>query len=180
MPIYRLAQGMNPDGLPFLFEGNAYLADGTPLTKSDRQGRVTPAEETFAINKTTCSGGVIGLAERRAGIEALARALDKRDAVRAPLLLLFLQIDPAFHKPRGPSGGQFASGQEAGSSTELPPGFQHVAQLIDVQVASTYKEGIPGNEKIDSAHRTVIKAVYTAILLVDHEGFRPGMPGYGQ
>jgi len=110
MRMYRLGDGVNTDGWPFLFEGHAYLADGTPLTESDRDGRVVPAQAALAMSKATCSGGLIKLAERSKGIEALARALNEGDAVRAPLVLLHLQIDSPgtvakynpFHKPPGP------------------------------------------------------------------------------
>ncbi len=51
MRMYRLADGLNAEGWPFLSEGHAYLADGTPLTESDRHGRTVPAFSTLVINK---------------------------------------------------------------------------------------------------------------------------------
>jgi hypothetical protein len=185
MRIYRLAEGVNVDGLPFLFEGNAYLADGTPLTETDRFGRIVPALATLATTKSTCAGSLWGLAERGAGIEALARALNARDSVRAPLVL-HLRIDPVdrfakynpFHKPPGPGGGQFTNSPEAGGSPAHDPSFQHVGQSLNVGVTSNWVNGIYGPE-MDKAHEKALGLVRMAALIAGNVGFKPGMPGYG-
>jgi hypothetical protein len=142
MQTYRLGDGVNEEGLPFLLARHAYLADGTPLTECDSDGRIVPARAMLDTAKATCSGGRVRIAERQHGVEALARALNDGDLVRAPLLLLFLQIDPAsdpaediakynpWHKPHGPGGGQFTSGPGAG--------FQNVAQDMHVRYSTTY------------------------------------------
>src|SRR5690349_18142881 len=118
MRMYRLGDRINADGWPFLFEGQAYLADGTPLTEYDDEGRIVPAHGALSTMEKVCSNGQLTLADRRSGIEALARALGKAEPVRASILLLQLQINSApvlakynpFHKPPGPGGGQFATG----------------------------------------------------------------------
>ncbi len=69
MPTYRLGEGANAQGWPYLRGGHAYLADGMPLTEADPYGRVKPAQATLAKSKATCSGGLIGLADRQNGIE---------------------------------------------------------------------------------------------------------------
>jgi hypothetical protein len=84
-----------------------------------------------------------------------------------------------FHKPRGPGGGQFASGPQAGSSSAPRAGFHQVAQDMHVRLDSTYKPGVPGNEDIDIAHAVVTDMIYSAILTIGNAGFRPGMPDYG-
>jgi hypothetical protein len=184
MLTYRLAEGTNPDGLPFISEGHAYLADGTPITEVDYFGRVVPAWQSLAVSKATCSGGVKPLSSCRNGTEALARALESDDPVRASLILLLMRIDPTdvvakfnpFHKPDGPGGGQFTSGP----SSHLPPGFQQVATGMGITFVSTYREGLPGNEKIDIIHKMLVLEIHKAILAVTTLGFRAGMPGYGQ
>ncbi len=186
MPTYRLGEGANAQGWPYLRGGHAYLADGMPLTEADPYGRVKPAQATLAKSKATCAGGLIGLPDRQNGIEALARALDKGDAVRASLLLLFLQIDPPvtvvkynpYHRPPGPGGGQFTSGSQSGRSSPRDPGFQHVGQTLNVAVNSTYEYGKYGPE-IDAAHKQALLMVYIATTAVGRLGFRPGMPDYG-
>jgi hypothetical protein len=183
MRTYRLGEGINGEGLPFLLARHAYLADGTPLTECDTEGRIVPARAMIDTSKATCSGGLLGIAERHRGVEALARALNDGDLVRAPLLLLFLQIDPApdpsediakynpWHKPHGPGGGQFTTGPGAG--------FQNIAQDMHVRFSSTYQSGV-NDPTIDLAHQLVMALVAKAILTVSQMNFRPGMPGYGQ
>ncbi len=187
MRMYRIAEGLNTDGLPFFFEGNAYLADGTPLTEYDPSGRIVPALATMVAKKATCSGGLMVLAERQRGIEAPARALEAQDFVRAPLVLLHLQIDPTdsvgkynpFHKPDGPGAGQFASDPAAGSQSTKPAGFQEVGQSLNVGVNSTYVNGINGPE-MDKAHAQALALVRMATFIVGKLNFKPGMPTYGQ
>lgn len=133
--MYCLGDGANAEGWPFLLARHAYLADGTPLTEYDRDGRIVASQEALGSVAKICSGGCLSLADRRDGLEALARALEKGDAVRAPILLLQLQIDPApglakhnpWHKPPGPGGGQFASNPETGATDGNPFGLQPVA-----------------------------------------------------
>jgi hypothetical protein len=133
--MYRLGEGINAEGLPFLFEGHAYLGDGTPLTDIDDEGRIVPSREALGSEEKICSGGALCLANRRSGIEALARALDKGDLVRAPILLLQLQIDSDsglakfnhWHKPPGSGGGQFTFGPEPGAATAGSSGFEGAA-----------------------------------------------------
>ncbi len=183
MRMYRLGEGVNADGLPFLFEGHAYLADGTPLTECDQYGRVVPALDTLFFAKATCAGGALNLLERLRAIVALAQALEHGDTVRAPLLLLQLQIDPdpalakfnPWHNPLGPDGGQFTSGPPAGGSTAHDSGFQQVASRINVDVNSTYVNGIYGKE-MDVANKKALLMVWMATTAVGDLGFRPGMP----
>jgi hypothetical protein len=187
MRLYRLAEGANAEGYPYLLDGHAYLADGTPLTERDRLGRVVPAWGTLSLSKATSSGGILGLAERRRGLEALARALDARDFVRAPLVLLHLQIDPAnlvakynpFHKPSGPGGGQFTNALGAAGLPTQSSHLQEVAQSLHVAVNSTWVNGIYGPE-MDKAHADALMLVRVATAIVGKIDFRPGMPGYGQ
>ena len=135
--MYRLGEGANAEGWPFLHARHAYLADGTPLTEYDRQGRIVPSQEALGGIEKICSGGCLGLADRRRGIEALARALDEGDLVRAPILLLQLQIDPAsaitkfnpFHKPPGSGGGQFTSGPETERLPRIRLGFSPLRKI---------------------------------------------------
>src|SRR4051812_24704113 len=120
MRMYRLGDGANAEGWPYLLAGHAYLADGTPITEVDPHGRIGPSRQAFQRVEKVCSGGQLRLSDRRSGIEALARALQADGRVRAPILLLQLQIDPApnlskfnpFHKPPGPGGGQFTFAPE--------------------------------------------------------------------
>jgi hypothetical protein len=207
--MYRVAEGPNVEGWPFLYGGRAYLADGTPLIESDEYGRLVATRASRTLVKVACSGGLRSLAERREGIEALARALDKGDRVRAPLLMLLLQIDPEpdfskynhWHKPPGPGGGEFTSGPQAGGSAapnslaadesglqplawnmSRPGGrseLEPAAQSMDVQFFSTFDPSGKDPEVI-IAHKIVQVAVGRAILLVTKPGFTPGTPGYGQ
>ena len=116
----------------------------------------------------------------------MARELDERDVVRAPILLLQMQIDPVptiakfnpWHKPQGPGGGQFASGPEAETSPADQGGIDPIAWDMHVDINSTYVPGIHG-EDIDIAHNLVIALVQRAVLLVGQINFRPGMPDYG-
>jgi hypothetical protein len=129
--------------------------------------------------KVTCSNGRLRLAEKEKGLEALARALDDGDLVRAPLLLFFLHIDPApeiakynpWHKPKGTDGGQFTTGPGAG--------FVQVGQDMRIRFESTFQPGIYGPD-IDAAHKLVMTMAGMAILTVGKLNFRAGMPGYGQ
>jgi hypothetical protein len=193
MRMYRLGDGAEANGWPFLFDGNAFLADGTPLTERDEDGRIVPATEALSRLEKDCSGGVLRLADRTTGIEALARALDKGDRVCAPILLVQLQIDQArnlskynpFHKPPGPGGGQFASSpwSDSGtyfSSSPLENGdIESVAQTMGVGFNSTYEKGKYG-EEIDKVHDLVMMVVASGILEVGSQNFRPGMPEYGR
>ena len=184
MLTYRLGDGVNTDGLPFISEGHAYLADGARLTEHDGFGRIVPAWSTWTVSKATCSGGMMRLSNCRTGVEALARALEANDLARASLVLLFMRIDPTgwlakynpFHKPDGPGGGQFTSGL----ASNLPAGFHQAASQMGISFVSSYKEGIPGNEAIDIVHKMLVVEVFKAITTVTAFGFRPGMPGYGQ
>jgi hypothetical protein len=187
---------------------HAYLADGTPLTEYDEDGRIVPASHVGNSLTKICSGGNLSLADRERGIAALARALDKGDLVRAPILLLQLQIDPApalskfnpNHKPAGPGGGQFTSASE--NDAVLQPAdrslgdnyndavwrpadgslshsdIEPVAQTMHVDANSTYQKGIYGDDA-DNAHDLVMDAVWLAILQVGSQNFRPSMPEYG-
>ncbi len=124
MRMYRLGDGAEANGWPFLCDGHAFLSDGTPLTECDEDGRIVPAATALSRVAKDCSRSSLRLADRRTGIEALARALNKGDRVLAPILLVQLQIDQAsnlskynpFHKPPGTGGGQFASGPSSGSA----------------------------------------------------------------
>jgi len=140
MRTYCVAVGPNLGGWPYLSGGQAYLVDGTPLTERDQYGRVIVKYDACDYAKISCAGGLTSLEWRKEGVRALARALDKGDAIRAPLVLLFLQIDPVpglakynpFHKPKGPGGGQFASGAQgeassSSSTSSAPSGFIEVA-----------------------------------------------------
>src|SRR3954471_23428460 len=117
MRMYRLGDRINANGWPFLFEGQAYLADGTPLTEFDDDGRIVPAKRTIGAMEKICSDGRLTLADRTSGIEALARALNRGKQVHAAILLLQLQIKSTpsvakynpFHRPAGPGGGQFTN-----------------------------------------------------------------------
>jgi hypothetical protein len=181
MRIYRLSDGADAGGWPFLFEGHAFLADGTPLTECDENGRIVPAAPALGRVEKDCSGGNLRLADRWTGIEALARALDNNDYVRAPILLLQLQIDETpslakydpFHKPPGPGGGQFDSGPSSGGAVKPVEWSMHV------ELNSTYVSGI-NSPDVDVAHAKIMGAVRNAILEVGSLKFRPGMPGYGQ
>ena len=193
MRLYRLGAGDTQGDWPFLADRHAYLADGTPLTEFDDNGRVVPAWRAFGSAEKICSGGELSLADRKSGLEALARALDRGDFVRAPILLLQLQIDEAshlakynhFHKPPGTGGGQFASGSSGDSDTHFAGApfknsdIEPVAQSMNVGFNSTYVPGIYG-EDIDKAHALVMFTVRLAILRVGSLDLRPGMPGYGQ
>jgi hypothetical protein len=140
-----------------------------------------PTRKPLAALGKICSGGQLTLADRERGIEALARALDKGDAVRAPILLLLLQIDPApamvkynpFHKPDGPGGGRFTSGSSAGGA------IKPVDWGLSVQRNSTFVPD-PLHPEFTIVHELVMRAVDEAILEVTTRDFRPGMPGYGQ
>jgi hypothetical protein len=179
--MYRIGDDVNAEGWPFLHERNAYLADGTPLTEYDEDGRIVPAWEPLGALGKICSAGQLTLADRRSGVEALARALDNRDAVRAPILLLQLQIDPApavakfnpFHKPPGPGGGQFTSGPSAGGA------IQPIEWRLNVERNSTFVPD-PLHPEFAVVHELVMRAVDLAILQVTRRDFTPGMPGYGQ
>jgi hypothetical protein len=159
--------------------GHAYLPDGTPLTEYDEYGRIVPASAALSAIEKTCAGGHLSLADRQRGIEALARALDEDDLVKAPLLLLHLQIDPKpsfakfnpFHKPPGDGGGQFTSGP-AGSALEP------VASSMRVNFTTDYTFGVYGDD-VDIAHKLIMALVALSILEVGQKNFRPGMPGYG-
>ena len=184
--MYRLGDGAKADGWPFLNARHAYLADGTPLTEYDRNGKIVPSRWALQGLEKVCAGGQLCLADRRRGLEALARALDAGDVARAPILLVQLQIDPVpdlsksnpWHKPPGPGGGQFAAGPEAGSPAEAGSDFQNIAQTMHVGMTSTYVPGVYGPD-IDIAHNFVMALVQRAILQVSTPAFRPGMPGYG-
>ncbi len=185
MQLYRLAEGENQEGWPFLRAGHAFLADGTPLTESDDSGRIVPARQTPDLTKATCSGGQTGLHDHQRGIESLARALNDGDAVRAPLLLLHLQIDPnpslskfnPWHRGPGPGGGQFTSGPDAGGDFD-PSAIEPAGQSMGVDYTSTYRPG--EDPTADIAHEIMTRMVQRAILAVGNLEFRPGMPGYGQ
>jgi hypothetical protein len=191
--MYRLGQDAAGGEWPFLHARHAYLADGTPLTEFDENGRIVPGREVLNPLRKICSGGSLSLADRRSGIEALARALDKDDQIRAPILLLQLQIDPepAFvkfnpnHKPPGPGGGRFTSGPWSGSNSYFQEdpleggAVEPIAQDMHVGFNSTYQKGVYG-EDIDKAHDLVVAVVGLAILQVGSQDFRPGMPEYGR
>jgi hypothetical protein len=193
MRMYRLGEDTQQNRWPFLAARHAYLADGTPLTDTDERGRIVPARQTLDSVEKICSGGSLSLSDRQTGIEALARALDRDDLVRAPILLLQLQIDEVaslekynpFHKPPGPGGGQFASGPGGDGDSHFSGAplnssdIEPVAQTMNVEVNSTYKYGVNAPD-IDRAHDIVMNAVRQAILGVGSANFRPGMPGYGQ
>jgi hypothetical protein len=180
MRMYRLSDGADANGWPFLLNGHAFLPDGTPLTECDEDGRVVPAATALRRVKKDCSGGALRLADRWSGINALARALDRGDSVRAPILLLQLQIDEApnltkynpFHKPQGTGGGQFADAPSSGGP------IQPVEWSLKVDLNSTYQRGVFGPD-MDAAHDKVFEAVRKAILEVGSLNFRPGMNGYG-
>ncbi|HLG86258.1 MAG TPA: hypothetical protein VKZ79_03575 [Alphaproteobacteria bacterium] len=151
MRMYRVDEGANPEGWPFLQDGHAYLGDGTPLTDVDEDGRIVPSRQALVSDEKICSGGVLSLADRQSGVEALARALDNNDLVRAPILLLQLQIDPDpalakfnhFHKPPGPGGGQFASGPEAGAAATAPSGLETASFNMHVGLPGSGVAGTP-------------------------------------
>jgi hypothetical protein len=103
------------------------------------------------------------------------------DAVRAPILLLLLQIDPAptvakynpFHKPDGPGGGQFTSGSSAGGA------IKPIEWRLNVERNSTFVPD-PLHPSFTIVHELIMKVVNLAILQVTRRDFTPGMPGYGQ
>ena len=179
--MYRLGDDVNAEGWPFLFERHAYLADGTPITECDEDGRVVPTREPMLALGKICSAGQLTLADRRNGIEALARALDKGDVVRAPILLLQLQIDPApaiakynpFHKPDGPGGGEFASNPSGGGA------IKPIEWNLHVGFNSTFVPD-PYHPEFATVHALVMLLVRNAILQITTPTFGPGMPGYGQ
>ncbi len=193
MRMYRLGEDTEHNRWPFLIARHAYLADGTPLTETDERGRIVPARYALTSVEKICSEGSLGLADRLTGIEALARALDSGDLVRAPILLLQLQIDEVtalnkynpFHKPPGTGGGRFASGPGGDSDNHFSGApfksadIEPVAQTMNVEVNSTYQYGVNAPD-IDKAHDIVMNTVRLAILGVGAANFRPGMPGYGQ
>ncbi len=191
MRMYRLGEDTQQNRWPFLVARHAYLADGTPLTDTDECGRIVPAQQTVDSVQKICSGGNLSLSDRQTGIKALARALDCGDLVRAPILLLQLQIDEVtaltkynpFHKPPGTGGGQFTS-DPGGDGNPLDTPFKNsdiepVAQTMNVDVNSTYQYGVNAPD-IDKAHDIVMNMVRQAILDIGSYNFRPGMPGYGQ
>ena len=190
MRMYRLGEGENTEGWPFLHAGHAYLADGTPLTEYDRNGRIVPSRDAFERVDKICAGGRLRLADRENGITALARALDARDVVRAPILLLQLQIDPVgrlikfnpWHKPPGPGGGQFTFGPEGDASaqgaTPDESRFEPVDWDLGGRVISSYQTGVFGPD-VDAAHNLVTIMTQKAMLEVSKLNFKPGMPGYG-
>ncbi len=181
MRMYRLGDDVNAEGWPFLYERHAYLADGTPLTECDDYGRIVPTQRAMNTLGKICSGGQLTLADRQTGVEALARALDKGDAIRAPILLLLLQIDPApamakynpFHKPDGPGGGQFASGSSAGGA------IKPIEWNLHVGFNSTFVPD-PYHPEFTKIHELVMRLVQSAILQITTRTFRPGMKDYGQ
>jgi len=83
MRMYRLGEGENADGWPYLHAGHAYLADGTPLTEYGPDGQIVPSRHAFRRLDKICSGGQLRLSDRESGIAALARALDARQSSRA-------------------------------------------------------------------------------------------------
>lgn len=181
MRIYRLGDNGQTGRWPYIENGNAFLADGNPLTKQTEIGRIVPAAPALKRLQKDCSDGRLRLADRQAGVEALARALDRKDTARASILLLQLQIDEVprlskynhFHKPEGPGHGQFASRPSSGGA------IQPVEWNMHVGVNSTYQPGVFGPD-MDAAHDKVMEAVRKAILDIGDLKIRPGVPGYGQ
>jgi hypothetical protein len=179
--MYRFGDDVNAEGWPFLFERHAYLADGTPLTEYDDDGRVVPTGEPLEALGKICSAGHLTLADRRSGIDALARAVDKGDVVRAPILLLLLQIDPVpaiakynpFHKPDGPGGGQFTHNPYGGGA--ITP----VEWSLHVGFNSTFVPD-PNHPEFTIVHALVMALVHNAILQITTPTFGPGMPDYGR
>ena len=179
--MYRLSDRINAEGWPFLFEGQAYLADGTPLTEFDSDGRIVPAQGTFGTTEKVCSDGQLTLADRKSGIEALARALDKEDSVRASILLLQLQINSTpslakynpFHKPAGPGGGQFTHSPLGGGV------IKPIEWSLHVEHNSTFVPD-PNHPDFAIVHKLVMTIVRSAILEITTPTFRPGSPGYGR
>jgi hypothetical protein len=179
--MYRLGENTGTGRWPYIANGHAFLADGTPLTERGETGRIVPAMPALERLRNDCSDGRLRLADRQAGMEALARALDRKDMVRAPILLLQLQIDEVarlskynpFHKPHGPGAGQFASGPSSGGAIHPVEWDMHVG------VNSTYQPGVFGPD-MDAAHDKVMEAVRKAILDIGDLKIRPGVPGYGQ
>jgi hypothetical protein len=179
--MYRLGDDVNAEGWPFLFERHAYLVDGTPLTECDDDGRIVPTREPLGALGKICSAGQLTLADRRNGIEALARALDKDDVVSAPILLLQLQIDPApamakynpFHKPDGPGGGRFTSNPFGGGA------IKPIDWGLNVSSNSTFVPD-PYHPEFTTVHAEVMLMVRLAITEITTRAFLPGMQGYGQ
>jgi hypothetical protein len=48
---YQVAQAPNAEGWPFLYNGQAYLADGTPLTECDEYRRVVASKASNDLKK---------------------------------------------------------------------------------------------------------------------------------
>lgn len=171
MRMYRLGDSVNREGWPFLQDRHAYLADGTPLTDFDEYGRIVPSRKALRSIEKICSGGALSLADRRSGVEALARALDKDDLVRAPILLLQLQIDPKpalaksnpWHKPPGQGGGQFTSGPEAGSAPGSSAEFEPAALNMHLGLAPQGLRPIappPGFEEVAASLGVQVTSTY--------------------
>jgi hypothetical protein len=90
--------------------------------------------------------------------------LNDGDAVRAPLLLLHLQIDPnpslskfnPWHRGPGPGGGQFTSGPDAGGDFD-PSAIEPAGQSMGVDYTSTYRPG--EDPTADIAHEIMTRMV---------------------